>query len=106
MARNQDSGLALRQPLRKPQLAQWHFRSVGQERSRTPGAYSLRISLSLSSTGPTRRESSSLPSHIIRVTPITGGLKSKTANQLFEPTCEAHAAQQWRSASFEGIQKY
>jgi len=48
---------------------------------------------------PTKRASSSSPSHTIRVDQITGGLAYKTANRLFEPTCEAHAAQQWRYVS-------
>lgn len=79
-----------------PQLALWHIRSVARERLQTPGAYSLRTSHSLSFTGQTIRESSSSLLHTIRAAPITGGLESKTANQFFEPTCETHAAQQWR----------
>lgn len=85
---------ALQKLSRNPPLAQWHIRSVARGRLQTPGAHSSKTSHSQSSTGATIRESSSSLSHTIHAAPITGGLESKTANQLLEPMCETHAAQQ------------
>ena len=80
----------------KPQFALRPIHSVVREHLQALAAYSLRTSRLRSATVPTMRESSSSQLHTIFAVPITGGLESKTTNQLFQPTCETHATRQWR----------